>query len=159
MSEPAFKLRKHEHSHCIESAMDRAEQICADKAVRLTSLRKRVLELVWQSHAPVKAYDILEELRGDKYSSAPPTVYRALEFLQENGLVHKIESLNAYYGCSAEEAQHSPQFLICEDCGDVAEVSQQQSLEEKISELAKQAGFKIKDQVIEIKGVCANCVK
>ena len=118
-----------------------------------------MLELVWQSHAPVKAYDILEELRGDKYSSAPPTVYRALEFLQENGLVHKIESLNAYYGCSAEEAQHSPQFLICEDCGDVAEVSQQQSLEEKISELAKQAGFKIKDQVIEIKGVCANCVK
>lgn len=158
MSDPVFKMSKHEHSHCIKSAMDRAEQVCAEKSVRLTNLRKRVLELIWQSHAPVKAYDVLEQLRGDKFSSAPPTVYRALEFLQENGLVHKIESLNAFYGCSSSDAKHSPQFLICEDCGNVAEINQS-TIEKSINSIAKEQDFTIKEQVIEIKGQCGYCAK
>lgn len=156
MSHPVFKEKKHEHSYCIKSAISRAEQICEEKSVRLTKLRKQVLELIWQSHAPVKAYDVLEQMRDGEFSSAPPTVYRALDFLQENGLVHKIESLNAYYGCSSNDLQHSPQFLICEDCGNVAEINQS-NIENSINRIAKEQGFTIKEQVIEIKGQCSFC--
>ncbi|NIN34158.1 MAG: transcriptional repressor, partial [Gammaproteobacteria bacterium] len=68
--------------------------------VRLTPLRRRVLQLVWRSHEPVKAYDLLQILQSEKKGAAPPTIYRALDFLQEQGFVHKLESLNAYIGCS-----------------------------------------------------------
>jgi Fur family zinc uptake transcriptional regulator len=92
--------RPHDHSHCVHSALSEADTLCAQKGLRLTALRRRVLELVWQSHKPLGAYDILAVLsEQDGRRAAPPTVYRALDFLLENGLVHRISSLNAFVGC------------------------------------------------------------
>ena len=94
-----FKPAAHKHQECLQSAIAAAKTHCDAAGIRLTPIRQRVLELVWQNHEPVKAYDILDKLKQAKSSSAPPTVYRALDFLQDEGLVHKIESLNAYVGC------------------------------------------------------------
>ena len=96
---PAFHEGGHEHQSCIEDALARADDVCRERGVRLTPLRRRVLELVWSSHRAVKAYDLLAAL-GDAVGAAkPPTVCRALEFLMAQGLVHRIDSLNAFVGC------------------------------------------------------------
>ncbi|MDO6806861.1 transcriptional repressor, partial [Wenyingzhuangia sp. 1_MG-2023] len=77
----------------------------------------RVLELIWQSHKPVGAYELLPALANDGFNSAPPTVYRALDFLLDLGLVHRLHSLNAYVGCNHPGANHPVCFFICEHCG------------------------------------------
>jgi Fur family zinc uptake transcriptional regulator len=91
----------HKHAYCLKSALVKVELRCNQRGLRLTAIRRRVLELVWKNHEPVKAYDILEILKTEKKGAAPPTVYRALDFLLQEGFVHKIESLNAYIGCGA----------------------------------------------------------
>ena len=127
-----------------------------ERGVRLTALRRRVLELVWGSHEPVKAYDVLEQLRDEIRNAAPPTVYRALDFLQEEGFVHKIESLNAYIGCGEPGHGNRGQFLICSSCAAVAELDDA-DIVKLIAAKASQLGFVIESQVIEVKGLCAEC--
>src|SRR5688572_26848545 len=117
-----FIQSKHNHARCVQDAVASAESICASRNERFTPLRKTVLELVWSSHKPVKAYDLLAQLAEYHDRPAPPTVYRALDFLQEAGLVHKLQSLNAYIGCGEPHRDHQGQFLICESCGTVAEL-------------------------------------
>jgi len=151
-----FSRGKHKHSTCVAEALATAELSCKRHGNRLTPIRRRVLELVWASHEPVKAYDVLDILRNERSSAAPPTVYRALEFLQEEGLVHKIESLNAFVGCGKPGHLDSGQFLICSDCGEVAELDDP-DLVEIINKKALQIGFAIEDQIVEIKGCCAQC--
>src|SRR3546814_13298582 len=105
--------RPHDHSHCVHTALSEADAICARQGLRLTALRKRVLELVWQSHRPLGAYDILAVLsEQDGRRAAPPTVYRALAFLLENGLVHRIASLNAFIGYHHQEHPSQGQILL-----------------------------------------------
>ena len=152
-----FKPAAHRHQDCLQSAITIAQQQCDASGQRFTRLRRRVLELVWQSHEPVKAYDILGELKQDSESSAPPTVYRALDFLQEQGLVHKIESLNAYVGCGDPKESHSCQFFICHDCGTVAELDDA-DIRNLIKKKAKGLGFKIDDEMVEIRGHCQECL-
>src|SRR3546814_13619005 len=104
MSKTPLACTPHDHDHCVSHALAEADSLCARQGVRLTALRKRVLELVWQSHKPLGAYDILAQLtEQDGRRAAPPTVYRALDFLLENGLVHRIASLNAFIGCNHPE--------------------------------------------------------
>ncbi|MHA1109066.1 MAG: transcriptional repressor, partial [Alphaproteobacteria bacterium] len=91
-----FRATGHDHKRCIAEALAAAEEICARQSVKLTDLRRRVLELIWDRHEPVRAYDLLDQLRAGRRSAAPPTIYRALDFLLEAGLIHRIESLNAY---------------------------------------------------------------
>lgn len=157
-----FPSVDHDHGHCIETALMQAEDLCAARAVRLTDTRKRVLELVWQSHNPIGAYDVLERLnnepKGAKKKAQPPTVYRALEFLLDQGLIHRIESLNAYVGCRAPEHDHAGQFLICRDCGVAAELIDE-GLEAAIDKRAKAAGFAVDHPTIELEGRCAECRK
>src|SRR5690606_9768433 len=114
---PAPPADDHDHAACIDAALDRAAELCARRGARLTRLRRRVLELVWQGHAAVKAYDLLAELERKGASAKPPTVYRALDFLMAHGLVHRLESLNSYVGCPQPDAPHAGQFLICDSCG------------------------------------------
>lgn len=152
----AFPARGHDHESCIERAIAGAVAVCAERGARLTRLRRRVLEILWQSHRPLGAYDILEVLRGDGRSSAPPTVYRALEFLLENGLVHRIASRNAYVGCCRPGHSAAGQFLICEACGAAAEVSDAR-LEQAIGSTAESAGFAASEHTVEISGRCPNC--
>jgi Fur family zinc uptake transcriptional regulator len=151
-----FPAADHAHGRCLKSALTRAEVNCAERGVRLTVLRRRVLELVWSSHEPVKAYDLLDRLRAERHGAAPPTVYRALDFLQEQGFVHRIESLNAYVGCGAPGHGSTGQFLICADCGEVAEIDDQE-IARFVAGKAAQLGFSTLQQTIEIRGRCSDC--
>ena len=110
---PTKAKRGHDHEHCIEDAVSAAEKLCAAKGLRFTPLRRRVLELVWSGHKPVGAYALLDQLRDEDLGSAPPTIYRALDFLIEHGLIHRIERMNAFIGCSHPGEAHRGFFLIC----------------------------------------------
>lgn len=147
----------HDHSHCVSSALAEAQSLCAQRGVRLTALRLRVLELVWHNHKPLGAYDILAVLsETDGRRAAPPTVYRALDFLQENGLVHRLASLNAFVGCSHPEHPHQGQFLICRTCHTSIEL-EQSSISAAITSSAAHVGFSVESQTVEVLGLCANC--
>ncbi|WNW12668.1 Fur family transcriptional regulator [Pseudomonas sp. DTU_2021_1001937_2_SI_NGA_ILE_001] len=149
--------RPHDHSHCVHHALSEADALCASKGLRLTALRRRVLELVWQSHKPLGAYDILGVLsEEDGRRAAPPTVYRALDFLLENGLVHRIASLNAFTGCNHPAHAHQGQFLICRNCHAAIEL-QNPAISQAVVKAAGDVGFSAEGQTIEIVGVCAGC--
>ncbi|MGY9014919.1 MAG: Fur family transcriptional regulator [Rhodospirillales bacterium] len=151
-----FQAKKHDHGACINDAIKMAEEICGRDGTALTELRRRVLELVWEGHRPVRAYDLLKKLQQDRSKAAPPTVYRALDFLMENGLIHKIESLNAFVGCGAPAQRHGGQFLICRDCRAVAELNDS-AVERRIAVKAADLGFKVESQMIEVLGTCPDC--
>ena len=147
----------HDHRQCVSDALAAAEQVCERNGARLTALRKRVLELVWQSHRPMGAYDLLETLaREDDRRPAPPTVYRALDFLQEHGLVHRIASLNAFIGCDSPEHTHQGHFLICRQCRVAIELDQS-LIQPTIRRVAEQQGFTVEAETVEISGLCAHC--
>ena len=146
----------HDHDHCIETALGDAESVCIERGVRLTVLRKRVLEIVWQSHRPLGAYAILDVLAADGRRAAPPTVYRALDFLQENGLVHRIASMNAFVGCPSPGHAGQGQFLICRGCGTAAELVDE-DLEARLYRRADALGFRPDQHLIEVTGLCPNC--
>ena len=151
-----FPSHDHDHDHCIDDALKAAESICLERGLRFTRTRRRVLEIVWQRHGPIGAYDILEVLQEERRKTAPPTVYRALEFLLEHGFVHKIESLNAFVGCSKPGGAHVSQFLICTGCGQTAELDDS-DIAFLIAEKMTSAGFDVSRQTIEIQGVCSDC--
>jgi Fur family zinc uptake transcriptional regulator len=149
--------RPHDHAHCVHSALTEADMLCEQKGLRLTVLRRRVLELVWQSHKPLGAYDILAVLSElDGRRAAPPTVYRALDFLLENGLVHRIASLNAFIGCVHPEHAHQGQFLICRLCHIAVEL-EQSAITQAINQGASSVGFSVETQTVEVVGLCASC--
>jgi len=152
----SFRRAAHDHRHCIDEALDRAATLCGRRGARLTDIRRRVLELVWNSHAPVGAYELLEKLQRDGRSAAPPTVYRALEFLMEHGLVHRLESLNAFVGCPQPGRDHVSQFLICTDCRNVAEIDDP-AIGSAVSRSAAAAGFVVNRLTIEMQGLCPSC--
>lgn len=151
-----FKKHTHDHGQCVDSALVSAEAACEERSLRLTKLRRRVLELVWSRHTPMKAYDILEQLRKEGRAAAPPTVYRALDFLLEAGLVHRIESLNAFVGCGGPGTPHFGQFLICRRCNTVAEIDVPAIARALVAD-AQRLGFHADRQTVEIKGLCSDC--
>ncbi len=146
----------HDHDHCLEAALDRAAALCGERGVRLTPLRRRVLELIWSGHKPLGAYEILDILRTERQGSAPPTVYRALDFLLQNGLVHRIESLNSFVGCPNPDSRHGGQFLICRSCGVAGELNDGR-IDDAIRKSAAKAGFAVGRRTIEIEGLCPHC--
>tara|TARA_B110000014_G_C20093120_1_gene572561 strand:- start:1083 stop:1592 length:510 start_codon:yes stop_codon:yes gene_type:complete len=153
---PARAFRVHDHEECSRSLMDAAHAICAERGLRLTPVREKVLELLLKSHAPLGAYVILSELAVAGFRAQPPVAYRALEFLVENGFAHRIEKINAFVACNQPGEGHAPVFMICNDCGQVAETS------EKIGSgsldlTARAIGFDIQHTVVEAQGRCAGC--
>ena len=152
----SFADPEHDHAHCVTGAMASAETICRVRGARLTGHRRRVLEIIWKSHVPIGAYDILAALSPDDRAIAPPTVYRALEFLQAHGLVHKIESLKAYVGCQHPGHDHVGQFLICQDCGNAAEIDDPK-IDQAIQGRAAAAGFRVTETTLEVRGICPSC--
>jgi Fur family zinc uptake transcriptional regulator len=142
-----------------ESLLNRATTICEGRGARLTDLRRQVLGLILDRDAPTGAYDLLDQLRSTRHGAAPPTVYRALEFLLEHGLVHKLERLSAFVGCVAEEDHdHAAQFLICRSCGRVAELEDHE-LAHALEGAAKRLGFTVGRATIEAEGQCAECTR
>lgn len=151
-----FKADPHDHQDCIDTAIEAATRLCAERGMRFTKIRQHVLRLVWDGHQPVGAYTILEALKSDYPRAAPPTVYRALDFLIELGLIHRIESLNAYVGCSHPEERHTGQFLICARCGTAAELDDPQ-IDDAVRRSAGEQGFLAQHQMIEVTGLCPDC--
>lgn len=147
----------HNHGHCISDAIQSARQLCDERGVRLTSLREQVLELVWQSHKPLGAYTLMEMLaQASTRRVAPPTVYRALDFLLEEGLIHRINSLNAFIGCPSPNQKHQSHFLICQNCNVAVELDNSQ-LNQSIFDAATSAGFTLASHSVEINGLCPSC--
>jgi Fur family zinc uptake transcriptional regulator len=151
-----FPAPEHDHGDCVQQALVTAEKICRERGLRLTRIRRRVLELVWNSHKPVGAYDILDVLGREGQRSAPPTVYRALDFLIDADLVHRLDSLNAYVGCSHPHSSHTGQFLICRDCRSVAELDDKE-ISALVDRKANALGFSAVRQMLEIHGLCPEC--
>ena len=145
-----------DHEVCIERAMREAESICQEKGLRFTDLRREVFRLIWLSHIPAKAYDILENLKGKEWSAKPPTVYRALDFLLETGLVHKLDSINAYIGCSHPREHDGCYFLICTDCNEAKECCSPE-LTDAIELAWSKNSFRPKKVTLEVLGQCGEC--
>ena len=142
----------HDHGRCINAALSRASNLCLEKGVRLTSTRESVLRLLWQSHQPLGAYQVQDQLsKLTGKSIAPPTVYRAIEFLSNLGLVHRLASLNAYIGCPFPNSEHSNLFMICNGCGSAAEVAHS-ALNDVLQNASEKAQFKLESQSIELFG-------
>jgi Fur family transcriptional regulator, zinc uptake regulator len=151
-----FPAPDHDHVSCASAAIAHAEQQCAARAQRLTPMRRQVLEALLASHKPLGAYEIMERL-ADGGRPAPITVYRALDFLRDNGLVHRIESRNAFVACVHEHPGSDPiVFLICERCGAVGEAPGG-TVADALKSSCSAAGFMPKSPVIEIAGICSHC--
>ena len=148
--------RRHDHRKCVRQALTAAAQVCAARGVQLTPTRLRVLELVWGSHRAIKAYDILDRLGSEERPAKPPTVYRALDFLIEQGLVHRVDSLNAFVGCMRPGSAHQGQLLICSGCGTVDEI-EVEAVAAAIDAAAGSAGFVLLQHTVELRGLCARC--
>jgi Fur family zinc uptake transcriptional regulator len=156
-AKPAFPSPGHDHSRCAADAIDHAERVCATRAQKFTPLRRQVLQALLASHRPLGAYEVIEQLAGSGPRPAPITVYRALDFLMANGLVHRIESRNAYLACAHDHDRTAlVAFLICERCGAVGEVPAA-PLAESLKTAASASGFAPKLSVVEITGICAHC--
>lgn len=168
---------EHNHEDCIEHALAQAIVVCERQQQRFTKLRRRVLELVWQSHKPIGAYTLLEQLMHSegfnedgstvettetngklqkKRKPAPPTVYRALEFLSSLGLIHRIASLNAFIGCAEPGHGVSGQFFICSHCSEVFEWHNK-TLTNLVIQNANEQGFLVQRQTTEMVGLCYRC--
>jgi Fur family zinc uptake transcriptional regulator len=158
-AKPVFPSPDHDHGRCTADALGHAEQICAERAQKFTPLRRQVLQALLSSHRPLGAYEVIEELAKAAARPAPITVYRALDFLMANGLVHRIESRNAYLACAHDHDRAAlVAFLICERCGAVGEVPAT-PLAESLKLAAGASGFTPKLSVVEITGTCAHCQK
>jgi len=144
-----------------DALLDRAAGVCRRRGAQLTELRRKVLGLVLESARPMGAYELLDRLRAGRKTAAPPTVYRALDFLLEHGLIHKVEKLSAFVGCShrcdGEHVEaHAAQFLICERCGRVAELDDPE-VGKALARAAQRNGFALASATVEAEGVCAEC--
>lgn len=147
----------HDHEHCVGDALRLARAVCEERGQRFTSLRQAVLELIWSSHKPLGAYEVIELLsQREQRRVMPPTVYRTLDFLVELGLVHKISSINAFIGCPFPEKRHNQMFLLCRHCGSAAECSTE-TLAGPLQKLAESNGFRVEAQNIELSGLCPRC--
>lgn len=149
-TQPSLAFSNHDHRTCQKAALDRAE------GLRLTKWRRRVLEILLEQHRSMGAYEILERLADDGGKPQPPTAYRALDYLVEHGLAHRIEKMNAYVACAQPGVCDRAGFLFCKLCHTVAEV-QCIEAEDDILRVAAASGFAAERTVIEVEGICADC--
>jgi len=157
-SHPDIAFRKHDHRRCQRQYLSAAARLCADRNLRLTSRRRQVLEILLESHQPMGAYDVLAEMNRKRPGEriAPPIVYRAIDFLLAEGLIHRIESKNAFISCVQPGDCRGAHFLICRDCERVAELEGGDS---GLLAGADDLGFAVDHSVVEITGLCAACQK
>ena len=154
------------HVHDAAGFVAAVERACSERGLRLTEIRARVLGLVADAGKPIKAYDLLDKVREGKSAEgkgvgadAPPTVYRALDFLMANGFVHKLESVNAFVACHhPNAAQHSAPFLICDGCHKAVELEDEHVVA-TLDAQARALGFSPQTQTLEVHGLCAECAR
>ena len=153
---PPLGFTEHNHGACVVDTLAAAEKRCAEDGLRFTPVRRKVLDLLLQEHRALGAYAILDRLREEGFGSQPPVAYRALDFLVQNGLAHKIERLNAFIACAHPTSAHAPAFMICRMCDAVAE-TQSAPGRGALGDAARATGFTIEKTVVEAEGVCPSC--
>jgi Fur family zinc uptake transcriptional regulator len=157
LTKPAFPASDHDHGRCTADGLGHAEQVLKARAQKFTPIRRQVLQALLSSHRALGAYEVIDALAKSMPRPAPITVYRALDFLMANGLVHRIESRNAYLACAHDhDAAAMVAFLICERCGSVAEIPAV-PVAQSLNSTARAAGFVPKLSVVEITGTCVHC--
>ena len=144
------------HKININEALKKAENICNKKGVKLTKLRQKVLTLILKNHGYVKAYDLLNDLKKSDGSARPPTVYRSLDFLMEHGFIHKIQSLNAFVGCSHPDEHEDCYFLICKECKNIEECCSNK-VKKVLTSTSGKNNFSPNQVTLEITGICQDC--
>ncbi|GLK63186.1 Fur family transcriptional regulator [Paracoccus kondratievae] len=154
--EPEDPFHDHDHARCASAVLARAEEQARAEGVRLTPVRRRALEILLESHRAMGAYEVLERLSAEGFGKQPPVAYRALDFLVEQGLAHRVQRLNAYAACLSDERNHSPAFLICRGCEQVAEADSTK-LRTALQHLAGSSGFLIERSTVELLGLCDRC--
>lgn len=155
-SELAPPVSSHDHQQCVSKALHTAEQLCFARGVQLTAIRQQVLTLIWENHKAVKAYELLDKIKPLQNAAKPATIYRALDFLIEQGLIHRVESLNAFVGCRCSGQPHEQLLLICKQCEEVEERPAVHVMQMIANELAA-AHFLVHSKAIEIHGICEKC--
>ena len=145
------------HVHDADAFVQEVERACEQRGLRLTPIRARALRLIADAGRPVKAYELLDQMKATHDAAAPPTVYRALDFLLEHGFIHKLSSINAFVGCHHPgAAQHAVPFLICDRCQSATELEDERIVE-LLDARARKLGFTPQAQTVEVHGVCATC--
>lgn len=149
----------HDHGHCRDTAMAEAASRCAAEGLRLTPARAHVLEILLESHQALGAYDVLERLGAEGARPQPPVAYRALDFLVKHGFAHRIEKLNAFVACAhPRDGAHAPVFFVCRLCRRVAETAAP-AARAALAGAAASLGFKAEAQVLEVTGLCPDCLE
>lgn len=153
---PGNAFAPHDHGDCVRAALLAADALARERGLRLTPVRRRALEILLERHGALGAYEVLERLAEDGFGHQPPVAYRALDFLVENGLAHRIRRLNAFAACAHPGKDHHAAFLICRTCNAVAEIAAD-PLRAVLNEGAASAGFSVERMNIEALGLCPAC--
>lgn len=153
---PCSSFQPHDHGQCAADLLDHADNLIKEKGLRLTPVRRATLEILLSEQRALGAYDVLEKLSEKGFGNQPPVAYRALDFLVENGLAHRIRRLNAFTACVCPETQHRPVFLICDQCEAVAEASPD-TVVIALEDLTAEVGFQPDRMNIEVTGTCPSC--
>jgi Fur family zinc uptake transcriptional regulator len=155
---PDLAFASHDHGPCAADALARAENILAEKGLRLTPVRRRTLEILLEGHRALGAYDVLARLAAEGFGAQPPVAYRALDFLEEHGLAHRIRRLNAFTACMHMGETHTAAFLICRACSALSEAPALPT-RTALDAAASLAGFIVESATIEAVGLCPACQK
>ncbi|MCA2012920.1 Fur family transcriptional regulator [Pararhodobacter sp. CCB-MM2] len=153
---PAPAFEPHDHHHCVSQALAGADALVRARGLRLTPVRRRTLEILLERHGAMGAYDVLQRLSEDGFGHQPPVAYRALDFLVENGLAHRIQRLNAFAACAHPGEAHHAAFLICRGCNAVAEIPAD-PVRDVLEQGAGALGFTVERANIEALGLCGAC--
>jgi Fur family transcriptional regulator, zinc uptake regulator len=153
---PDLAFARHDHAHCTSDVLARAEALAQAQGARMTPVRRRVLEILLEQHKALGAYDVLQRLAAEGFGNQPPVAYRALEFLVDQGLAHRIRRLNAFAACMHPGEAHAPAFLICKSCDAVAEAPAA-PVRAALDSAAAALGFTIERSNIEALGLCPAC--
>ena len=140
----------------VSTLLAQAEKLCDQRNIRLTPSRRHILELVCNYSQPVGAYTLLDDLKEEGISAAPPTVYRALDFLLENGLIHRLATNNTYLACAHPESKHEGLFLVCDECGHTQEVHTKKVVA-AVDRAASGYDFEMHHASVEVTGLCKDC--
>ena len=157
-ADPSLPLSPHDHHSCASDALAHAEAVCESRNKRLTENRRAVLKLLLDDHRALGAYEILRRFDWGGRSRAPVQVYRALDFLESMGLVHRVASSNAYVACYRFAERHGAVLFVCKACGIVMEC-EELKLQDMMDHLARQSGFTVHSQLLEAVGYCPSCAE
>lgn len=149
---------RHDHAHCAGDVLARAGALAAERGLRLTPVRRRVLEILLETHKAMGAYEVLQRLAAEGFGNQPPVAYRALDFLVAQGLAHRVARLNAFAACMHPGESHAPVFLICRGCGQVAE-AEAAGVAAGVGATAAAEGFAVERLTVEALGLCPACAE